>query len=78
MSNTDSGTMKIQKTKNIDVYLTESTFKYCITIVESCVDVNEKFQQCLKEEGLDTLSYIQKCINDSMKGSLGEKKIGRK
>ena len=24
---------------------------------------NEKFQKCLEEEGLDTLGYMQRCIN---------------
>lgn len=41
--------------------------------------IGKQFQKCLKEEGLDTLAYIGKCINKGMKASLGEnKKIGRK
>ncbi len=34
---------------------------------------DEKFQKCLEEEGLDTLAYIQRCINKGMKESLKEK-----
>lgn len=37
-------------------------------------DTNEQFQKCLKEEGLDTLAYIQKCINKVMKENLRENK----
>ncbi len=48
-------------------------------LIEMVLYCDEKFQQCLQGEGLDSLSYIQKCINDGMKESLGEKKlVGKK
>ena len=34
---------------------------------------DETFQKCLEEEGLDTLAYVQRCINRGMKESLKEK-----
>ena len=34
---------------------------------------DDKFQECLENEGIDALSFIQKCVNRGMKESLGEK-----
>ncbi len=34
---------------------------------------DERFQKCLEAEGLDTLAYVQRCVNKGMKESLGEK-----
>ena len=33
----------------------------------------ERFQKCLEGEGLDTLAYVQMCINRGPKEILGEK-----
>ena len=34
---------------------------------------DEKFQECLEEEGINALAYVERCINRGMKESLGEK-----
>jgi len=33
---------------------------------------DDKFQECLEKEGIDTLAFIQKCVNRGIKESLGE------
>ena len=35
---------------------------------------NERFQECLEEEGINALAYVEKCINKGMKESLKEDK----
>lgn len=35
---------------------------------------DDTFQQCLENEGIDTLAYIQKCVKKGMKESLAENK----
>ena len=39
---------------------------------------DEHFQECLENEGIDALAFIQKCVNKGMKESLKENRKDRK